>query len=359
MIQFLWEWLRYYKIHLVFWVIYIMYESGLTGVFAGRFGKAENYIVHYTLNISLFYFHYWMMKKFAKRRFYILAVTLQIIVEILIYIPLLAILNHFFTDYNQASIKELFGINEKFIASAIYRSIFFIIVSTGYWFLRQYINERKKAEEIERDRLQQIVEKEIAEKNLLLAQNAYLRAQVNPHFLFNTLSFVHRRIRKSDSIAGDVIVALTSLMRYAVETSQDTEKVLLNEELTQVYDLISILKTLKGTEFNFQIEVESGFEHIMLIPLLLLTIVENMYKHGDLSNANNPGVLKIAILNNTLIITTKNLISKKKKSLSLGTGLTNLQKRLADHNGLNGNMSYKEIDNEFLVAIIIPIQERG
>ena len=355
MIESVWYWFKSNRLHLIFWAIYIMYEAGLTGIFAGRFGKAENYIVHYALNISLFYFHYWMMKKFASKHLYLLFFLLLILLEIVIYIPFLAALNHLFTDYNQSPITTFFGINRKFIASATYRSIFFIIVSTGYWFLRQYLNERKKAEEIEQDRLQQIVKKETAEKNLLLAQNAHLRAQVNPHFLFNVLTFVHRRIRKTDSIAGEVVISLTSLMRYAIETSQDTEMVLLSEEINQVRDLINILRILKGDEFNFKIEVDHNIGDVKLIPLLLLTVTENMYKHGDLSDINNCGVITISHSNNALIIGTKNLICEKKKSISFKTGLINLQKRIRDFYGMDAGMVSLEREGMFYLTISIPV----
>ncbi|WP_379073528.1 sensor histidine kinase [Pedobacter vanadiisoli] len=357
MIESVWYWFKSNRLHLIFWTIYIMYEAGLTGIFAGRFGKAENYIVHYALNISLFYFHYWMMKKFASKHLYLLFFLLLILLEIAIYIPFLATLNHLFTDYNQSSIRTFFGINHKFIASATYRSIFFIIVSTGYWFLRQYLNERKKAEEIEQDRLQQIVKKETAEKNLLLAQNAHLRAQVNPHFLFNVLTFIHRRIRKSDKIAGEVVISLTSLMRYAIETSQNTEMVLLSEEISQVYDLVNILRVLKGDEFNIEIKVDHNISEIKLIPLLLLTVTENMYKHGDLSDVNNCGVLTIYQSNNTLTIESKNLICEKKKSLTLKTGLKNLRERIRDFYGTRAEIESLEHEGMFHLTISIPVRK--
>lgn len=332
-----------------------MYESGLTGIFAGRFGNMENYCVHYTLNISLFYFHYWMMRQFAIKRRYMLAFILLFLGEIFLYILLLATLNHFFTNYNQATVDKLFGIDYKFVASAVYRSIFFIIVSTGYWFLRQYLNERKKTEEIERDRLQLIVKKETAEKNLLLAQNAHLRMQVNPHFLFNTLAFIYRRIRKSDKLAGEVIMSLTSLMRYSIETSDDTEMVFLMQEINHVYDFVNILKTLKADDFNFETKLEGDLKDVKIIPILILTLIENMYKHGDLSNFDNCGLLTISLENGALRIETKNLISRKKKFISMKTGLSNLQKRIINCYGINALITYIESDGLFYVSISLPI----
>ncbi|RLJ72746.1 histidine kinase [Pedobacter alluvionis] len=349
------NWFLLHRIHIFFWAVYILYESGLTGIFVGRFGKAENYIVHYLLNISLFYFHSRMMDTFAKVRFYILAVFCLIIVEITIYIPVLATLNHIFTEYNQSTPLSVLGIDKKFVGGAVYRSIFFIIVSTGYWFLRQYLKERKKAEELEWDRLQQILKKEIAERNFLIAKNAHLRAQVSPHLLFNTLTFIYRRVRRNDVLAGEAIISLTSLMRYSIEINYNSELVPLSEEVAQVRDLSKILKILKGDKFYFELNIEECVLEIKIIPLLLITLMENMYKHGDLSNPENYGKMNIFQKDDMICIQTKNIVSNETSTSSLKTGLNNLQARIFDYYGKNSGVTFGKFEGAFDVSIKIPV----
>ena len=351
---FLGKWFRPYRIHIVFWAVYILYESALTGIFAGRFGKAENYIVHYLLNISLFYMHSRMMDVFAKGRVYFLKVPLLVAVEIALYVPLLAILNHFFTDYNQATATSALGIDKKFIGGAVYRSIFFIIVSTGYWFLRQYLSQRKTAAQLETDRLEQIVKREIAEKKLLIARNAHLRAQVSPHLLFNTLTFIYRRVKKTDALAGEAIISLTSLMRYSLESNYGTELVPLSEEVAQVRGLENMLKILKGGKFYFRMDIDDAVLTSSAVPLILLTLMENIYKHGDLSDPANYGEMKVFSHDGKIVFHTRNTISALTRPLSMKTGLVNLGSRLSDYYAGTAEMSYGAINGRFEVSIKIP-----
>jgi len=352
--SFLTKWFWVYRIHIVFWTVYILYESGLTGIFAGRFGKAENYIVHYLLNISLFYAHSCMMDVFAKGRFYFLKVVFLVGLEIALYVPVLATLNHLFTDYNQATATNSLGIDGKFIGGAVYRSIFFIIVSTGYWFLRQYLKQRKRASQLETDRLEQIVKRESAEKNLLIARNAHLRAQVSPHLLFNALTFIYRRVKKTDPLAGEAIISLTSLMRYSVESNYGMELVPLAEEVEQVKDLENILKILKGGEFYFRMDIDEAVLSLSAVPLILLTLMENMYKHGDLSDPGNYGEMSVSGLDGKIVFHTRNVISELSRPISMKTGLINLRNRLSDHYAAGAEMTYGAINGRFEVSIKIP-----
>lgn len=349
------KWFGLYRIHVVFWAVYILYESGLTGIFVGRFGKAENYIVHYLLNISLFYVHSMMMDVVAKGRFHFLKVFVLVAVEIALYVPILAALNHFFTDYNQTTATSLLGIDRKFIGGAVYRSIFFIIVSTGYWFLRQYLKQRKRAARLERDRLEQVVRRETAEKNLLIARNAHLRAQVSPHLLFNALTFIYRRVKKNDSLAGEAIISLTSLMRYSIESNYGMEVVPLAEEVAQVRDLENILKILNGGKFYFRMDIADEVLTFSTLPLILLTLMENMYKHGDLSDPSNCGEMCVFRDDGKVVFHTRNTVSELNRPVSMKTGLINLRNRLFDYYGKGAKMTYGVAEGKFEVFISIPV----
>ncbi|RZJ46481.1 MAG: hypothetical protein EOO44_22755, partial [Flavobacterium sp.] len=161
-----------YRLHFISWIVYIVYESVLTGIFVQQFGEFENYIVHYSLNISLFYCHIYAMRKinFNFQLFDFLRFIPVVVLEILFYIPVLALLNRMFTKYNQPSDGLYLGINHLFIAGSIYRSIFFIMVSTGYWFILRFFSERKKLEILAKKHLNEVIVRERAEKNLALSK---------------------------------------------------------------------------------------------------------------------------------------------------------------------------------------------
>jgi len=351
------RWFFAYRIHVIAWSVYIFYEAGLTGIFVGRFGTFENYLVHYVLNISLFYAHAYLIKKVTSKNgrlkvFKILTLTL---VETGIYITLLATLNHLFTSYNQPIGDNLLGITPKFLGGAVYRAIFFILFSTGYFFLLQYITEKRKATELEKEGLEKRVYHETVQKDLALAKNAYLRAQVNPHLFFNGLNFIHRRIKKTDAIAGDMVIALADMMRYAIDSNHTQELIPLKDEVVQLENLISIFKTIHNERFNLELIYDKHLLSQLIIPLLLITLLENMYKHGDLSSPDSPGKIEIYSDQKYITISSRNLSSYFTKAPSLGTGLLNLEKRLRDTYKENMVMNWHTESDRFILVIKLPI----
>ncbi|MCX3264907.1 sensor histidine kinase [Pedobacter agri] len=293
----------------------------------------------------------------ANNRLVFLRVLCLIIIEIATYIPVLALLNHFFTAYNQAIGSNYVGITLSFIGGATYRSIFFILISSGYFFLLQYLSQRAKAGALERENLEKQVHHETVLKDLALAKNAYLRAQMNPHLFFNSLSFIHRRIRKTDKVAGDMIVTLSDMMRYAIESNYSQEMITLSEEVEQVENLVSVFRTIHSDKFNLTLEYEEKLLSTTTIPLVLITLVENMYKHGELSNMQLPGKIMIYQSENMLTIHSQNQVSKESKAPSLATGLQNLKKRLKDVYQDEVTINWTSKSNIFELQIDLPLQK--
>ncbi|WP_293785081.1 sensor histidine kinase [uncultured Pedobacter sp.] len=349
------ECLRTYRLHILIWAIYIAYEVVVTGLFAGVFGSLVNYIIHYLLNISLFYVNAKLISgiNVHNGKINYLKYPLLFILEIMVYTLLLAVLNRAFTEYNQPVGKNLLGLDRKFLFGATYRSIFFIMVSSGYAFLIQFINEKKKSEILKINNLEDIIARRTAERNLVSAQNAYLRAQVNPHLFFNALSFVHRRIKKTDDIAGDMVISLADMMRYAVDSNPTQEFTKIKDELEHIRSLCDIFSKLSNDHFNLRMICEVDTMETSIPPLILVTIVENMYKHGNLSDPSDPGILKIYKDANLLRIECENRISGHKQSHSFGTGLKNLADRLSMFSKGENILNFEEKDHRFMLKISI------
>lgn len=337
-----------YKLHILLWVIYIAYESILIGFFYQRFGKFENYATHYSLNIFLFYINLWVLESMNfKSKGNYLKIPFLAALEILLYIPLLAQLNQWFTDFNQPTASNLLGIDHRFILGAIYRSLFFILISTGFWFLKRFLNEQENSKKLENERLQAIIEKESIKTQLVIAENAFMRSQVNPHFLFNTLSFVYRRIKKNDSDAGDLLFSLAKMIRYTVSLDLNTKVVLLSEEIEQVENLINLFQIREGHSLSIHLDYQDGLQGEQIIPLALLTLCENVFKHGVLNDSSSPAIISIKSSNGLITIKTENKISRRTNDLSTGRGLKNLSQRINLHYAGNANFKYFEQGGRF------------
>src|SRR5690606_2249753 len=125
-----------YRVHIIAWLSFIIYETVVLGLLSGKFGKVGSYAMHYTLNILLFYFHTHIVLKYTLRsRLVVLVLPIGVALEIILYTIL-----YYITDNIAAKFPTLFGIeplaiNSSVILKIVWRSLYFIGFSTGYYFL--------------------------------------------------------------------------------------------------------------------------------------------------------------------------------------------------------------------------------
>ena len=155
----------------------------------------------------------------------------------------------------------------------------------------------------------------------------FLKAQINPHLLYNTLSHFHAKAEDFDSDLANGILKLSEIMRYSLRDSTDN-KVLLVDEVEQIRNLIDLHQLRYSGKLFIELEVNIRNNETQIYPLLLLSFVENALKYGQLQDENCP--LKIALKadENTLIFSTKNRKNKAAMVTSTNIGLPNIWKRL-------------------------------
>ena len=185
----------------------------------------------------------------------------------------------------------------------------------GFWYAKEAIAKQKRINALERQNY-------IAETN-------FLKSQVNPHFLHNTLNMLYSQTMQYSSVLATNIMRLSNMMRYSLESiNKEDGKVLLKEELQYLDDLIQIHQSRFSNKLNVIYE-QTGHLNGQVVPALsLITPVENAIKYGDLRDDENPLFIKSEILTDGIHFYCRN----KKKTLvteeSHGTGIDNLKKRL-------------------------------
>lgn len=159
-----------------------------------------------------------------------------------------------------------------------------------------------------------------------------LKAQINPHFLFNTLNNVYTLAYLKDDNAAPMIMKLSELLRYTLYDCQ-ADRVRLEKEVEFLQNIVAMQQLKSGNYQNQLSFTSSGVQPEQLIaPLLLLVFVENSFKHGDLDtnadgsiaislNMDDTGVLLFECVN-----TTRKRVSQE--HFSQGIGLNNVRKRL-------------------------------
>jgi len=186
------------------------------------------------------------------------------------------------------------------------------------------------------------------------AELAYLKAQINPHFLFNVLNSLYAlAIKKSDKVV-DAISQISDMMRYNIEESQKCF-VSLNQELEYLQDYIDIqkLRLTTKTKITYNIKGESGNKQIE--PLLLIAFIENAFKYGVSTEKESEIIINIQIVENNLKLYIQN--DKVRKFLSTsGTGIKNTIKRLNYTYNNRYVLDISDKDDYYRVQLLIKLQ---
>jgi len=166
------------------------------------------------------------------------------------------------------------------------------------------------------------------ENQVLNAELKALKYQINPHFLYNTLSFMYAKALPISDELSKAIGKLSEIMRYSLNGTTVDGLVSLQKEVEHIYNFIE-LQQLRFSN-NLSVEFSSNIigKDKSILPLILITFVENAFKHGVLDEKEHP--LKIDLMANDKELNFQiiNKINYDIKEKSSGIGLNNIMNRL-------------------------------
>ena len=198
-----------------------------------------------------------------------------------------------------------------------------------------------------------------AQKLLLEAQISqanfnFLKAQINPHFLHNTLNFLYAKSLPYSSELSEGILTLSDIMRYALsQGNQKDGKAPLKDEIEHVNNVIKISQLRYSNQLKVNFEVSGEVNEAMIIPFVLITLVENAFKHGDLKNQEYPIDIKLKVEGSKLYFYCRNKKRAGPKQLSTGIGLENIKKRLVLAYGDKFKFTVKDEPEFYTTELII------
>lgn len=208
----------------------------------------------------------------------------------------------------------------------------------------------QKSEEVNLRLLQQKTEQEL---NLL-------KTQIHPHFLFNTLNNLYALINEKSDKAGKVVLELSDLLSFILYDCK-ADRIPLRDEIKQIENYISLEKLRYGERVEVKTEIMKNVGQILVLPLILLPLVENCFKHG-VKPTLSPSTIYIAISRegNFLLIQVRNSLPAKTPDFdSGGLGLENLRSRLQLAYGREFDLNSEKTSLYFIVRLKIPIHEAG
>ena len=217
-----------------------------------------------------------------------------------------------------------------------------ILFSSLVYFVNRLSKSEKRILEVESDRKS--------------AELSFLKAQINPHFLFNTLNNIYTlSITKSDK-TPDAIMRLSKIMRYVTSGVQN-EMVPLKQELSCVSDFIALQKLRLSPEtVKLEFSITGNAKYKFIAPLILLSFIENVFKYGVSNDRESKIQIRIHVSETNIEFFTENTIFLTGRDIeSTGVGIENAKQRLSyiykDDYLLNINNENKI----FTVKLIIPV----
>jgi LytS/YehU family sensor histidine kinase len=161
------------------------------------------------------------------------------------------------------------------------------------------------------------------------AEIKYLRAQINPHFLFNTLNNLYGLALDKSEKTPEIILKLSKIMDYMLYESNDV-KVFLKRDVDNINNYVDIERIRQGNNAEILFDVNGDMGSQLIVPLLLLPLVENAFKHGVNTIINQAYMhVKVTVDGNDLEIDVRNNFKTlPSETQRKGIGLVNLERRL-------------------------------
>lgn len=226
-------------------------------------------------------------------------------------------------------------------------SLFQLCISVLIPYLTYLRDERKQRKILEAQKLQLEVEKSQANFN-------FLKAQINPHFLHNTLNFLYAKALPLSAELSEGILTLSDIMRYALSEGNARDgRAPLKDEIEHVQNVIKIQQLRFDNRLNVNFNVSGNVEGRFIIPFVLITLVENAFKHGDLKDLEHPIDIRVEVKELRLYFYCRNKKKTGPKELSTGVGLDNIKKRLELAYGNNHKFTVHDEDGFYITELEI------
>jgi len=181
------------------------------------------------------------------------------------------------------------------------------------------------------DRMQTQQQLELLEKERVRNELDYLKAQINPHALFNSLNTIYGHIDKGNHVARTILLQFSELLRYQLYDC-GAEKVSLEKEIEYVKNYVAFQRLRKDEQLVVCLDIGTTQTGLKIAPLLLVVLIENAFKFAsNFSDKENKILIKIFTKENALhcsFFNTKELQQSSTATSSNGIGIANLKRRL-------------------------------
>jgi two-component system sensor histidine kinase AlgZ len=334
---------RVFLVHLSFWGVYLSFNLYQISVFQRDRGfdwgnLVTSTIVQLCFTVLIAYLNYFItLPRFLKHQ-NIWRYLLEFSVPLAALIAARVHLQRFLIDGYEHKIKYFYS--DFFIVQITAITVLITIFVGMLRFAVEWIEFDAKTKATENEKL-------IAELN-------FLKAQINPHFLFNTLNNLYYLAYSQSSNTTEVIAKLSQMMRYMIyDTNQP--KVLLKKEIEYMQNYISLERLRLNSQIPVQFNVHGNVDDAWITPLVLITFLENAFKHGVSNSSTDAWInVNIEVKGNECLFSVENskhAVVRQEGSEKSGIGLQNVQRRLELSYPERFHLDVKDLQDRYSVKL--------
>jgi sensor histidine kinase YesM len=302
-----------YKLdHIFFWVLYALFWLIVTGSIANLSQTLNTFIVVF-FHALVSYFNIYLLVPLLLEKQKYFSYVLSVILSITLICFPLAIIIYFFNPENGGSVWSI----DFFLVNSFQTSYAVGLTLILHLSLQWYQREKEKSELL---RLNSETELK------------YLKSQINPHFLFNSLNSIYALTLKKSDTAPQTVLKLSEMLRYLLYEAGE-KKVTIDKEIAYINNYLELERLRLGNRGHITFEAETDSDEYLIEPMLLMPFLENSFKHGLNKVANNGWIeISLKINNGLMHFVISNNIKKQvienKEDTVGGIGIENVKKRL-------------------------------
>lgn len=297
-------------IHVFIWSMYIFLMTYGLGTFWDQYEHHYLYMMVYLLPVVFYLNALVLIPRFLSKKLWVKYLMFGLATVVVVEVARAGVAAYFETD----GFLTHFSLN-PFHSRVLTSNVFLgFLLSTAYkftkdWIVNLTVIDRLKAENLTREL-------------------AFLKAQIDPHFLFNTLNSLYAlALEENSAKTADGIIKLSTLMRYNLHDSQ-AAMIPLNKEIDYIEKYIALQRLRTSSRNSVEFQVQLGNKELEIAPMLLIPFVENAFKYS-LNPIESAFIrISIAVNGNDLTLKSSNSISQSTNRVKSGIGLSNVRNRL-------------------------------
>lgn len=194
---------------------------------------------------------------------------------------------------------------------------FFFLIVTGFSLSVELICEL----------FRQILSRKEVEVEKNKAELALYKAQINPHFLFNTLNSLYGLVLTHSDKAESAFIMFSNILKY-MYAQAETDAIPVSNEIDYIHQYVDLQSLRLNKHTRVILDTQTDDNQIRIPPMLLITFVENAFKYGTSSDKDCTIIIRIQVKKGHLLLETENSVMREKKMDTPAIGIENCRRRL-------------------------------